>query len=66
VTDYHNYPLSFRDHKATMVARTLSSRNFPTDTVRELLKPSQEAATLLGLIFKNRSLLGLNFFGVTS
>jgi len=49
-----------------MVARTLSSRNFPTDTVRELLKPSQEAATLLGLIFKNRSLLGLNFFGVTS
>jgi len=35
------------------VAWTLSSLNVPTDKARELFKPSKEAESVLGLIFKN-------------
>jgi len=46
-------PISFKDRKATFVAWTLSSLNVPTDKARELFKPSKEAESVLGLIFKN-------------
>jgi len=41
-------PLKHR--KATTVALTLSSHNFPTDRSRELFKASKEAENLLGSI----------------
>jgi len=37
----------FQDHKATIVALTLFSHNFPTDRARELFKPSTDSANLL-------------------
>ena len=38
------------DRKSTIVARILSSLNFPTDRVRELIEPSK-AEILLASIF---------------
>ena len=39
-----------RTAKATIMALTLSSHNFPTDRARELFKPSKEAESLRGSI----------------
>ena len=42
--DYHQKPL--KDRKATIVAQTLASHNFPTKRARELIKPSTDSASL--------------------
>jgi len=42
------------DRKATIVALTLFSHNFPTDRARELFKPSTDSASLLAYFEKKR------------
>jgi len=52
----------FKDRKATIVARTLSSHNLPIDRARKLFKPSKEAESLLDTIFKNSVSFGFELF----
>jgi len=57
---------SFKDRKATIVARSLSSDNLPTDRAREQLKPCEKAESLLRRYKHIRIRLVLAFLGVTS
>jgi len=48
--------------KPSYIGFDLSSHNLPTDSARELFKPSKEAKHLLGSVLKNRALSCLNIF----
>jgi len=48
-----NFGKPFKEIKPTIVPRTFSSNNLPTDSARELFKPFKEAKCLPYSIFKN-------------
>jgi len=58
----HSCDCTFKDRKATIVARILYSRNLPTDTARELMEPSKVAENLLVFILKNPGSFGFELF----
>jgi len=47
LSDKANLVLHFKDRKATLVARTLSNHNLPTDRAKELFKPFKKTGSLL-------------------